>query len=158
MSRMTFPLCLALFLLVTPCFALQGNAPDAQAKAVLLQFLRARQANNLDEIMKTVAVPWYLDGKSVLMDLKELEAEFRALVLRKNQQKVEFEVKLIVPYKVMVSKFREDERRMTDQVMAPDDRVAIIAVRPVGSNKEDTLLLFIRIRDGQAKMVGIMNN
>jgi hypothetical protein len=157
MSRMTFPLCLSFFLLATPSFAIQGKDPDAQAKAVLLQFLQARQAKNLDALMKTVDVPWYHDGKSVMTDLKEVEAEFRSLILRKNQPQVEFEVKHLVPYRVMVSLFKEHERRMTDQVLSPEDRVAIIAVRTVGSNKEEKLLLFIRLRDGQAKMAGIMN-
>lgn len=157
MSRMTFPLCLSLFFLSPPSFAYQDVDPDTPARAVVQQFLRFRQDLNQDDLMTTVDVPWYHDGKSVITDRAELAAEFKALLIRPNQEKVSFEIRRLMPYRAVQEKFTEDERRMADRVLQPEDRVALIVVRPVSTDTERKILLFVRMRDGQAKVVGLMN-
>jgi hypothetical protein len=144
-------------LLAFPFLAKPGDDLEAAAQTVLKDFFRARERRNLDDLMKTVDVPWYHDGKSVITDRKELAQEFHGLLARKGQSKADYQVRRLLPYRLLKDRFTADERRMIDSVLTDEDRIALVTVRPAGTDQESTMLLFVRLRNGQAKVVGIRN-
>lgn len=155
MSRMTFPLCLLFLHVTATTFA--ASDQDAVVKTAVQKFLQGREDRNLDDVMKVVDVPWYHDNKSVITDRQELQAEFHRLLSRKNRTKTTSEIKRILPFSQVRSQFTEDQLRMLDAVLAPTDCVVLIAVQEAGLDRSRIMPIFVRLRDGQAKVVGLLN-
>ena len=120
--------------------------PKQLAKEAAEQFLKAAKAKNLDGLMKIADVPWYSDGV-VVKDRDELKQglEFSLRGTRPPPS----EVIRITTYGEIRELLKKDRREPADEVLVKDDLAVF-----VGQKGKPMGVLFVRVRDGKAKVTG----
>lgn len=141
----------------SPAVPTPGSANDP-ALRVLTQFLNAVQSGSLDDVLPHIDVPWFMDGKLVITDPEELKNEFHGLLTRrKGKPRATCTVKRDLPYGEVRTRFEDVERRMLDRVLVETDRMFLVAIDNGKDPRPETVVVFVRVRDGQARVVGIKN-
>lgn len=151
-----------LFFLLAFCQPTPTDRPAtssaAKATAAAEAFLRGFQFLNLDDIMKSVDVPWFHDGKTVIHDRKELEDEFARLLDRyRGTPKMQFELKKQMTYGSLRDSLEPEERKLVDEVLRPEDFVQLVRLKNPQTNKGESIVLFVRGKEGEFKVVGLKN-
>ncbi len=153
--------------LLSPCLGSESdppstkNDPAVEARELVGQFMKAMQRRNLDDIMALVDVPWCHDMKTTIYDRKELEVDFsRLLEKHRDRPSIHFEVRPAYPYQDIREKLSETERKDLDKVMRPTDHVVLVYVKnpsPTAKAEQEVVVLFVRHRQGECKIVGLKN-
>ncbi len=151
--------CLFLLLAALPCVGQdRAPAPADQAKAAAEAFMKGFQLLNLDDILKTVDVPWFHDGKTVIYETKELEADFGKLLERyRGTPKVKYELTKQHAYGAARDKLEPSKRKLVDEVLTEKDFLQVVQLTNPDTGKKETVILFVRVKDGKAKVVGLEN-
>src|SRR5262245_16412583 len=103
---------------------------DTQAKEIVTQFAKAVKAENLDETMKLVEVPWFHDDVSkILRDRDDLKKELQKAFDERDFSKMTFEIKKVENYQQLREKIAsEDDRKIMDEIFGKDGRVVTLDV------------------------------
>jgi hypothetical protein len=141
--------CLAALAAARPCRA-DSDKADALAREAVEQFTKAVKAEDVDAVMKLVDVPFFFDGKRVIKDRDELRKEFTDAFDEKDLTQISVEIKEIHAFEAIEEKLKENDREMLKEVLAKGDRVVVLEV-----DSKEKVGLAVRIRDGQAKIVGL---
>jgi hypothetical protein len=156
MSRKTLAALFTATLLLSATCAANEDADDAAAKAAAVRFLDAFCQGTLEDVMPTVAVPWYIEGKTVIADTEELKQEFdRQLRRRQKKDPPRLAVKTVLPYRAVRDQIAERERRMLDRAIGPDDRLVLVHLNRPSTDKPESYVLYVRLESGAGKVVGI---
>ena len=142
----------------TPADAPGAGEQNASARRVAEAFLRGYQDRDLERIMAEVAVPWFHDGKAVLVERGDLEQELRLLLeRRRGEPPTQYEIATVIPYARVRAQVDAAEQRLLDQVLSADDRLVLVRVRRGSGPSErlEAVTLLVRHRDGVAKVVGL---
>ena len=132
------------------------DAPEEEARHLVGSFMQALKASDLDGLLAVVDVPWFHDGKRILNDRADLKAEFKQLLEKKKDlSALTFDIKQLTPYRTLRPKTNVEERKLLDEVITPDDYVALLRVEV--KTKVEHVVLAIRRRDCVVKIVGIKN-
>jgi hypothetical protein len=129
-------------------------APDpkaeAQAREVVGQFLGGLRAKDLDALKKATDVPWYDTGADrVITDGEELAAHLNKRMSHTEAEKVPTTISEVAPFSATRDTVKNQELRgHLDKVLSKDDLVVRMAA------KGDIVYVFVRIRDGKARVVG----
>lgn len=153
---------MALFISLTALLPLPagGHAEDSeadkQAKQAVDKFFAALKAKDIDAVMKTVDVPWFHDGRRILRDAKDLKAELEQLLKSKDLTNLSYEIRQVISYAEVRGDLDDTTRNLGDEVLdkAQDDRVVLLSVK---NPKPEKLILLVRIRKGEARIVGLQN-
>jgi hypothetical protein len=142
--------------------ALGGEEPAQEkdpAEAVVTTFMTAFKDKQLDPLMATVAVPWFHNGKTILRDQPAVRQAFETLFAKqKDTSKIVFAIKKVVPYETIRDAMNDEERGQLDQVMGASDRaVLLVMANPARQKPPETVVVLVRVKDGQGKVVGIKN-
>lgn len=141
-----------------PAAAEPAPAPAELAKGAAEAFMKGFQLLNLDDIMQVVDTPWHHDGKTVIHDRKELEADFVRLLERyRRTQKMKYELRKQETYGVVRGQLEPAQRKLVDQVLTERDFVQLVQLTNPETGKKETVVLFIRVKDKAAKVVGLEN-
>lgn len=142
---------------VTLCWVGAGSRADeaekanAQAREVVEKLAKAVKAKDIDAVMKIVDVPFFWDGKKTIKDRDDLRKEIVGVFAEKDFSEVTLEVKEVFTVEVVQGKLKEKERELLKDVVTKDDRVVLL-----GTNMDkDKVAVFVRLRDGKARVVGI---
>jgi hypothetical protein len=126
---------------------------DQQAREAVNQFMKAVKSRKIDDVMKTVQVPWFHEGKRVIKDRDELKQEFEKLFEKRDFAGLTFEIKDVASYGSVRTKVNEKERELLDQVVEKEDRVVLITLD--SKMKEEKITLLVKERQGKAAVVGL---
>jgi hypothetical protein len=153
MSRFVF--CFGLVLgvvlsLSASSVAAQDKKADDKAKEIHGQFVKAIKAKDLDGMMKLVDVPWIGFSKEVIKDEKDLKKALKGFLDSiEDPAMVKADIKEILSYAKFREKFKDKKEalKLLDVLkLTNDDRVIV----------EASAAIIIRIRDGKAKVVGVL--
>jgi hypothetical protein len=134
-----------------------GEPPDTLARKAVEKLLKAYKGSDIEGIMDAVETPWFHNGKEVFRERDQLKREFhRELSREKDRAGMQHRITDCHPYKAVREKLREDERKLADEVLKEDDRVLLVRMgKVVAGEQGDRVVFLVRIRDGQAKVVGL---
>ena len=155
MVRMTLfsSTALAFFLITTaPSFAADPN--DELARQAVQRFMAAVRNEDLDDLDKAIAVPWFHNGKGLLRQRSDVRKEFEQVFLKRDFTTVNYQISLLVRYESVRDRLSDEYRKLLDQAIQANDRVAMLKVTQAGMPKE-SVVLFIRLRNGKARVVGL---
>ncbi|MBP3960749.1 hypothetical protein J8F10_36470 [Gemmata sp. G18] len=152
------PLAVALLVaLAVPVSA--ADKDEENVKDVSLAFLKAVKAKDLDAVLKTVDVPFILDGKAEpITKSEELKDALKPFLEKVEPERVPTELGTLLDSTAFRKKFedrglnKEREKQLADieTVLGKTGYVVMI----VRDGKERGGLL-VRIKDGRAKVVGV---
>jgi hypothetical protein len=136
---------------------LAADSPDMLAKKAVEQLLKAYKASDINGIMEAVDIPWFHNAKEVIKDREPLKREFhKELGREKDRAALKHVIDNVVSYKSVREKLREEERKLADEVIQPDDRVLLVRIgKEVDGGQGDKVAFLVRIKEGKAKVVGL---
>ena len=121
---------------------------EALARAAVDQYMKAVKAKNLDDIMKTVDVPFYMDGKKNIKDQDELRK-----LCAKLEAHASYKIAIAYPYEELRTKLSKQDQELLKEVLAKGDYVLILEVVTANGGMERATIA-VKIREGKAKVVG----
>ena len=137
------------------------ETPSQQAKHVCESMIKAFLANDVDGVMKSVAVPFYdssdAKGHRIVRDWKQLSIITKAAMNPEPAKHVAVRVVENYSYGEMLSRsdinFSKEEKNMFDQVMNKEDSVLVVVIQRDDRNSPLNLVM-VGCRNGKAKVVG----
>ncbi|MCI0700885.1 MAG: hypothetical protein L0241_07365, partial [Planctomycetia bacterium] len=120
-----------------------------------LAFLKAVKAKDVDAVMKVSAAPFVRYAEGAVEVLKD-EAALKAWVKEKigeikNTDKIPTTIDKITPFAEIKDKIKDaNDRKKIEEVVGKDGFVAFIT-----SGDEKMIPILVRVKDGQAKIVGL---
>jgi hypothetical protein len=125
--------------------------PDRVAKESAKRFLTAMRAKSLDDVMAAIDVPFALIGPccGVIKDRDELRRMMSRGVEDKEPYLDGMEVKAVNSVDGPWKELTDSGKGECKGVLGPKDRIVTVV-----NKSGDGVVLFIRIRDGKAKVVG----
>jgi hypothetical protein len=148
--------CLSLVFSAAPVRA--ADKDEDKAKEVVVAFLKAIKAKDIDALMKTVDVPFYLDGvrRKPVATADDLKAKLRAELDRVKPEEVETEVGKVLDLPAIRKEAGADADAKDSLI--PDIEKVIGKdgfVVPVLRDGKERYAVLVRIKDGKAKVVGV---
>lgn len=123
---------------------------NAQAKGVAEEFLKAMKAEDVQEAMKVVDVPFFVDGKEVIKEREQVEALFVKVFRNKDLTQIDYTIKEVHPAAKLPDLVNKSQRELAEKTVGDTDRVVIVAIG------KDTVVVLVRFqRDGKAKVSGL---
>ena len=150
------PLAVALLVaLAAPVSA--ADKDEEKAKEATLAFLKAVKAKDLDAVLKTVDVPFILDGKAEpITKSEELKDALKPFLEKVKPEKVPTELGALLDGPAFRKKFegkeKEREKQLTDVEKVLGKTGYVVMLVKDGQERGGIL---VRIKDGRAKVVGI---
>src|SRR5262245_23789090 len=145
-------------LLLVPGASAGEKKADDQAKEIVGRFFKALAAKDVDASLKLMDVPWFgLFSSDVVKDRKELKKQWAPFL---KEAKFDGEPKLEIKEVLTFPQFREKYKQKLKEKIAKaldqmkltaDDRVVLEQ-----SGKSGGSAILVRIRDGTAKIVGVI--
>lgn len=134
-------------------------SPQQRANEAVTAFMKAVQLKNLDDLLAVVAVPWFHDGKVVIHELADLRREFEHLFQKRMSvdNVLRFSIRKTVPYQALRDQIDPDERKLAEQVLTPQDWLSLVDIHHSETGQRESVVVFVRWRDGQARVVGLKN-
>jgi len=153
----SLPLLLIVSLPVPAAVAHAEDATDKLARQAVEQFIVAYRTSDIKGMMEAVETPWFHNAKEVIQTREQLQREFHKELGRdKDRANLKHIITQVVTYKSVREKLREEERKLADEVIGPEDRVALARLgKEVDGGQGDKVAFLVRIRDGKARVVGI---
>lgn len=138
-----------------PIFSVGDHSADDRVREAAQRFMSAFKSKDVAAIVKAAAVPWFHDGKRIIKNHDELAKEFQQLFDKKTDfSSLRFEIRHVVSYRTIREKTPPEERKLLDQVVTADDWAVLLSMeRP--ERKKETIVLLVRSRGGETKVVGI---
>jgi len=135
------------------------KSEQTRAEEAATAFMKAVQHKNLDDLLAAVDVPWFHDGKVVIYDVADLRREFEHLFQKRmtSDNTLRFTLRKTVPYKELREKIDPEERKLAEQVLTPQDWLSLVEILHSETGQRETVVVFVRQRGGQAKVVGLKN-
>jgi hypothetical protein len=136
----------------SPAFAEDKN--EDKAKEVSLAFLKALKAKDLDAVMKTVDVPFLFMTEQV-EKTDDLKAKFKAFFEKVSPDKVPSEVGSVLDVPALRKKFGDNDtaNKKIDEIEKLLGKTGYAVLMKRG--EKETEPLFVQVKDGKAKVVGI---
>lgn len=130
---------------------------NARARQVTIQFIRAVETGNADGLKKTMDVPFSVAGFLVLETRQQLEEMFiQALQQAPQQPKMEFQPPRVIDLKQYLAAAPNDKsKEFLNKLPASEVRIVYLTAKEKGKDKMETGVLFVRIRAGQARIIGL---
>ena len=131
------------------------------ATDVVVKFYEAFESRDLDALIAMVEVPWFHDGKTILLTKDDIRSEFKALLAKRRdvkERKVP-DVKAVLTYGSVRQRTDPSDRKLLDQVLREDDNLALVMLKPEPGKTGTTenVVVLVKIKDGVAKVVGVKN-
>lgn len=131
------------------------------ATDVVVKFYEAFESRDLDALIATVEVPWFHDGKTLLLTKDDIRAEFKALLAKRREVKERKvpDVKAVLTYGSVRQRTDPADRKLLDQVLQEDDNLALVILKPEPGKTGTTenVVVLVKVKDGVAKIVGVKN-
>ncbi len=123
------------------------------AKETVLRFLKTAKAKDLDSLAKLADVPWYSDGNRIIKDRDDLKKILKStwVDLVDQGRPLPTDVNRTTTYGEIREQFKEPRRELADQVFAKDDWAVFVG----GPGKQRGGVLFVRVREGKGKVIGV---
>jgi len=136
--------------------AFAADKDEDKAKEAAVSLLKAIKAKDLDAVMKLSTAPFVYkdnDKPAVLKDTAALKAWIKErLDELKDADKVPTEVEKVVPFADLKEKIKDEtDRKMIEDVVGKDGFAVIVSV------DGKMVVIFVRIKDKTAKVVGIVH-
>jgi NAD(P)H-hydrate repair Nnr-like enzyme with NAD(P)H-hydrate dehydratase domain len=146
---MTTQFVLALALVAAPA-APVPKLPDreALAKEAATQFVTALKAGDGEAMLKVADVPFCWDCVRVVKDAKELGTAFDRVPKDKDLAQLKLEVKEVFAGEKLPEKVSKSARPMASEFAKNIDFVVVMKL------ERDVIAVFVRVRDGKAKVCG----
>lgn len=132
------------------------DKPDLLAKEAGEQFIKAIQTD-IEAVMKIVDVPFCYPRENI-KDRQLLRVKLESLVQRNQQSKKTVKLKLqsIYSFGDFSEQFKASKRdlELLKEVLEKADRV-LIYTQPDDLKRDDRTAIFVRVREGSLKIVGI---
>lgn len=146
-----------LTLLISQCLLYAEDATDKLARRTVERFFDAWRSGEVDAMLRSADLPWFHNAKEVLKDRERLKREFHKDLSREmDRSSLQLKVQQIVTYQSVRDKLREEERTLADEVVGASDRVVLAFIgRDADKNRGDKVAFLVRIKDGQARIVGL---
>ena len=147
--------CLSLVFLASPARA--ADKDEEKAKEVTLAFLKAVKAKDLDAVMKTVDVPFFLGpggDEELITKTDDLRAKLKAFIAGTTPDNVPDEVGVVLDMAAVRKKVDGAEKdKILERIDAIAGKTGVVVMflkdgKPRGG-------LVVRLKDGQATVVGI---
>ncbi|VTU02349.1 unnamed protein product [Gemmataceae bacterium] len=144
-------------LMLAGAAALPATAPvpkdleraNAQAKGAAEEFLKAMKAEDVQELMKVVDVPFFVDGKQVIKEREQVEALFIKVFRNKDLTQIDYTIKEVHPAAKLPDLVHKPQRELAEKTVGDTDRVVLVVIG------KDTVVVLVRFqRDGKAKVSG----
>jgi hypothetical protein len=146
----SFGLVLGVFLSLSASSVAVQDQKAEKAKEIHGQFVKAIKAKDLDGMMKLVDVPRIGFSKEVIRDEKDLKKALKSFLDSiEDPAKVKADIKEVLSYATFREKFKDKKevlKLLNALKLTNDDRVIV----------EANAAIVIRIRDGKAKVVGVL--
>ena len=148
------------------CESTVATDSDQQTEKVCRQMLTQLLRKDIDEFMKTIAVPRFdCNGSErtgrVVNNLEKLRNEIQREMRESPQPAKNIAIAVIdnVTYGSFLqsgNKFPADEQKLVDVVLTKIDRVLFVRLR-MDERNIGVLIVFVGLRNGQFKVIGTYN-
>lgn len=131
---------------------------DALAREAVEQFFKAFNAKDIDSLLKGVDVPFCREGGKNIDKLNELKPYLQKALDTRDPSKDKLAIKLVTTLPKLEEaegKFTDNERKAVQAVLGNDHRVVKVEMNR-GEGGKHVHLIFVRIQNGKAKVVGII--
>ena len=131
---------------------------ETQAKEAVARFFKALQAKDIDALMHEADIPFCREGGSNIKQRDALKQFFQKALEIRDVSKDTITVKLVTTLPELEKsegKFTDDERKASEEALGKDHRVVKAEWDRFGEGKRGALI-FVRLRKGKAKVVGII--
>jgi hypothetical protein len=136
----------------------KGDKTDTLAKEAVEQFFKAFTAKKIDGLMKAVDVPFCREGGKNIDKRDDLKQFMQKAMDVRDSSKDTLAIKLVTTlpkFEQSEGKFTGNERKAVEEVLGKDHRVVEVGWNRFGGSKSRHLI-FVRIRKGEAKVVGMI--
>jgi hypothetical protein len=123
------------------------------ASAAVNAFVRAMRAEDLDALMETVDVPWFLDGKKIVESKDELRAFLRKPLKQKDFSDLKVEFVKVQTFGSLKDKASGQTGELLKRIARDDDLFFQLNIK-VGE-RSDKLYLLVRVDGGKGKVIGL---
>jgi hypothetical protein len=147
-------LAVVLMIAIAGSLASAADKDEDKAKEAALAFLKAVKAKDLDAVMKTVDVPFLIEGNSeTIAKSDELKDAMKMFLTKVQPDKVPMELgkALDVPaVKKLLDEKKAKQAEAIEKVLG-DTGYAVFILK----DGKERGALFVRLKDGKAAVVGI---
>jgi hypothetical protein len=130
------------------------GTPEAKAKEITRQFVKALRNSDKAAVLKLVDVPYFDNAfLAVITDRSALEKDYDTLIGVWSHPKnfPPNSIDHIVLYSEIRAKQKKEWLKKTfDKVMAPDDLIVVL-----GDGPDEERYVFVRLKPGAVKVVGV---
>lgn len=125
-----------------------------KAKEVTLAFLKAVKAKDLDAVMKTVDAPFLMEDKpEPLAKTDEVKAALKTLLEKVKPEKVPTDVGAVLDLTAVRKKVEKQKKNGAETIEKLIGKNGFVVVVTKDGKEQGAVL--VRMKDGQAKVVGI---
>ncbi len=123
------------------------------AQTTVQRFLQAAKAKDLDGLLNLTDVPWYSDGNQVIKNREELKKMLKSTWVDVLDQRriLPVDVFLVISFGGIRELLQEQRQELADQVFAKEDWAVFVR----GERKDKRGIIFVRVREGQGKVIGV---
>jgi hypothetical protein len=127
----------------------EADERDRQALMAADRFMKAVWKRDLEEVMKTVDLPFFWDGVENIKDRENLKSKLQRLVGR-DRSKIEYKVRAVYPFAEWAEKasLRTKDHELLKEVLDKTDRIVVFGLT------KDGIEIAVRVRGNEAKVVG----
>jgi len=120
------------------------------AKETAQTFLKAAKGKDLDALVKLTDIPWFDDGTQIIKDRAKLKELLKsAWVDFADDERFPSKIVRVATFRESRHMFQGQRQELADEVLAKDDWVVFL-----GRDGKSKGMLFVRLRDNRAKVVG----
>jgi hypothetical protein len=116
-------------------------------------FVKAMRAEDLDGLMETVDVPWFLDGKKIVESKDELRAFFRKPLEEKDFSEMEAEIVKVQTFGSLKDKASGQTGELLKRIARDDDLFFQLKIKM--GERSDGVYLLVRVDGGKGKVIGL---
>lgn len=134
--------------------AAAADKNEEKAKEAAVAFLKAVKAKDLDAVMKTVDVPFLMeDQPEPLAKTDEVKAALKTLLEKVKPEKVPTDVGAVLDLPTVRKKVEKQKKNGAETIEKLIGKNGFVVVVTKDGKEQGAVL--VRMKDGQAKVVGI---
>lgn len=139
-----------------PASPSETNTEEGLAREAVTQFLAATKAADIDALTALTDVPFLLDGE-VFTEVEELRPQL-ARMLEKGEllSRLTFEIREVIAFETIAQEMGGEVGDFLRRNLRDGDRILIVDIL-LPEEKPDRYAHYVRIQDGAARIVGLLN-
>jgi len=138
----------------------RAEKADTVARFVVEHFMNAVKAKDLEEIMKTVDVPW-VSKEGVIRERQELRKHFQQRFAARDYSQMNYEVKELVSFARFSELYGKEMKKRDSKLWAEVEKIATEHDRVLRLKVEkgggDEFIALVRSHGGERKILGLLD-